>query len=293
MVLTHVALRARYDLVVGLAAEDGAALAGDLLRHAILLSELEGPFVRAWGCDNVGGTLARIQVCGRLVVDLDGERVEGRLPGRQGRLLFAYLATHREREPTRDELADALWPADAPAAADAALRSLLSKLRRVVPLDGLRLATDARTDLEFADDAIHRAESAVALGEWRRAWGPAQVALFTARRGFLPAEDALWIGEIRGRLDQLQRRALEAFGEAALGIGGTERGAAVRAGRALVALAPYHESGYCLLMRGLAAEGNAAEGLLVYEQLRRLLNAELGAAPSAATQALHRSLLGA
>jgi DNA-binding SARP family transcriptional activator len=46
-------------------------------------------------------------------------------------------------------------------------------------------------------------------------------------------------------------------------------------------------------MRGLAAEGNAAEGLLVYEQLRRLLNAELGAAPSAATQALHRSLLGA
>ena len=61
----------------------------------------------------------------------------------------------------------------------------------------------------------------------------------------------------------------------------------------LVALAPYHESGYCLLMRGLAAEGNAAEGLLVYEQLRRLLNAELGAAPSAATQALHRSLLGA
>ena len=119
------------------------------------------------------------------------------------------------------------------------------------------------------------------------------MALFTARRGFLLAEDAHWISEIRGRLDELQRRALEAYGEAALGIGGTERGAAARAGRALVALAPYHESGYCLLMRGLAAEGNAAEGLLVYEQLRRLLNAELGAAPSAATQALHRSLLGA
>jgi DNA-binding SARP family transcriptional activator len=33
-----------------------------------------------------------------------------------------------------------------------------------------------------------------------------------------------------------------------------------------VALAPYHESGCCLLMRALAAEGNAAEGLLVYER---------------------------
>jgi DNA-binding SARP family transcriptional activator len=232
-------------------------------------------------------------VCGRLAVELDGERVEGRLPGRQGRLLFAYLATHREREPTRDELADALWPEDQPAAADAALRSLLSKLRRVVPLDGLRLATSTRTDLELADDAIHRAESAVALGESHRAWGPAQVALFTARRGFLPGEDAPWADEIRNRLDELHRRALEAYGEAALGIGGTERGAAVRAGRALAALAPYRESGYCLLMRALAAEGNAAEGLLVYDELRRLLHAELGTAPSAQTQALHRELLGA
>jgi DNA-binding SARP family transcriptional activator len=46
-------------------------------------------------------------------------------------------------------------------------------------------------------------------------------------------------------------------------------------------------------MRALAAEGNAAEALLVYEELRRLLHAELGAAPSAPTQALHRELLGA
>ena len=44
-----------------------------------------------------------------------------------------------------------------------------------------------------------------------------------------------------------------------------------------------------MLMRGLAAERNPAEGLLVHEQLGRLLNAELGAA----TQALHGSLLGA
>jgi DNA-binding SARP family transcriptional activator len=237
--------------------------------------------------------LGRIQLCGRLVVELDGERVEAKLPGRQGRLLFAYLAAHRDREPTRDELAEALWPADPPAAADVALRSLLSKLRRVVPLDGHRLAVAEATDVERADDAVHRAESAVALGEWRRAWGPAQVALFTARRGFLPGEEAPWIDEIRGRLDELQRRALEAYGEAALGIGGTERGAAVRAGRAVVELAAYRESGYCLLMRALAAEGNTAEALLVYEQLRRLLHAELGAAPSAPTQALHRELLGA
>jgi DNA-binding SARP family transcriptional activator len=44
-------------------------------------------------------------------------------------------------------------------------------------------------------------------------------------------------------------------------------------------------------MQALAAEGNAAEVLQVYERLRRLLRDELGVAPSAPTQELHRVLL--
>ena len=36
-------------------------------------------------------TKARIQLCGRFVADIDGSRVEGTLPGRLGRVLFAYL----------------------------------------------------------------------------------------------------------------------------------------------------------------------------------------------------------
>lgn len=44
-------------------------------------------------------------------------------------------------------------------------------------------------------------------------------------------------------------------------------------------------------MGALAARGNAAEALRVYEGLRELLRDELGAAPSGETQELHRSLL--
>ena len=44
-------------------------------------------------------------------------------------------------------------------------------------------------------------------------------------------------------------------------------------------------------MQALAAEGNAAEALRAYERLRCLLRDELGVAPSAATQELHRALL--
>jgi len=44
-------------------------------------------------------------------------------------------------------------------------------------------------------------------------------------------------------------------------------------------------------MSALAAEGNQAEALVVYDGLRRLLREELGTAPSAPTQELHRRLL--
>ena len=38
-----------------------------------------------------GWANARVQLCGRFVVAVDGARVEDALPGRRGRLLFAYL----------------------------------------------------------------------------------------------------------------------------------------------------------------------------------------------------------
>jgi hypothetical protein len=156
----------------------------------------------------------RIQLCGTVAVEWRGRRVEEELPGRQGRLLFVYLAANRLRQVRRDELFEALWGDGAPAATDGALRALLSKLRRILGGDavegttGLRLVlpADARVDLEAARDAIHRAESAVALGQWERAWGASQVALFTARRGFLPGEE----GPLDRRLAPHAGRALPA-----------------------------------------------------------------------------------
>src|SRR3954469_18695737 len=54
----------------------------------------------------------RIQLCGRLEIEIEGERLEQALPGRQGRLLFAYLALNRDRPLRRDELVEALWPGE-------------------------------------------------------------------------------------------------------------------------------------------------------------------------------------
>ena len=243
----------------------------------------------------------RIQVCGRLVVVLDGQRVEHALPSRQGRLLFAHLVVHRRRPATRPELVDALWPGGAPAAADRALSALLSKLRTVLGSDilvgrdrpQLVLPADAYVDIDAAGDRLHEAESAVALSDWHRAWAPARAALHTATRGFLADEDAPWIDAVRHDLEDIRLRALDCVAAAALGLGGAELAAAERAGRALTDAAPFRESGYLHLMRALAAQGNVAEALRVHDRLRCLLRDELGIAPSPAVQELHAELLGA
>jgi SARP family transcriptional regulator, regulator of embCAB operon len=241
----------------------------------------------------------RIQLCGPTVIEWNGERLDGHLPGRQGRLLFAYLVLNRHRLASRDELVEALWPLGAPSAIETGLNALISKLRKVLgpgAIDGrsslrLRLGGDVRVDVEAAAKAAHRAESQIALGQWKRAWAPSLVALFVAEREFLPGEEAPWIDEQRQYLADVRLRALEAYAAAAFGTGGTELPAAVRAGHQLVRLVPLRESGYQVLMQALALQGNVGEALCVYTSLREVLRDELGVSPSAQSQAVYDHLL--
>src|SRR3954452_16325760 len=240
----------------------------------------------------------RIQICGPLVIERCGQRLEGQLPGRQGRLLFTFLVLHRHRQTHRYELAEALWPGRAVATSEAGLNPLLSKLRHTLGVDAidgrslLRLRLpEAWVDLEAAVEAIHRAESSVAQHDWTRAWGPAQVALFVAERGFLAGEDLPWIGETRDLLSDIRLRALECYTAAELGLAGPELAGAVRAARHLVCGAPLPDLGYRHLMNPLAAQGNCAEALAVYAQLCGTLRDQLGISPSPETTAVHARVL--
>jgi SARP family transcriptional regulator, regulator of embCAB operon len=241
----------------------------------------------------------RIQLCGRLAVELGGRELTAKLPGGQARVLFTYLTVSRALPARREELIEALWPWRVPRGADASLSALLSRLRTVLGahvLSGrteiiLRLPGDAWIDLEAAQEAIHRAESAVAQGDWARGWGPSLVALFTARRGFLPGEDLPWADEHRRRLEEIRCSALECYAAVALGVGGTELAPGERVACELAAAEPYRERVHALLMEILAARGNAAEALRVYETLRERLRDELGATPAPELRALQERLL--
>ena len=242
----------------------------------------------------------RIQLCGRYVVELAGERIESRLPGRQGRLLFAYLTLNRDRPVGRTELVDALWSGELPRDPADALAALLSKLRSALGNDHLQgrgelqltLPAEADVDVERALTGVHEAESACSLGDWGRAWSASLAAQIVARRTLLGEYEAAWIDEWRRTLDDVLARSLECYARACLQLGGTEVAGAERAARQLVREAPLRESAYSLLMQALEVQGNAGEALVVYESLRRRLREELGIEPGESLQAAYRRLLG-
>jgi SARP family transcriptional regulator, regulator of embCAB operon len=248
----------------------------------------------------LGDKGTRIQLCGRLVAEVEGRRLEHALPSRQGRLLFGYLAANRARAVGRDALAEVLWPGPTPAAWDQTLRAVLSKLRRVLGEDLLQgrsqlrlvLPAGASIDVELAAERLHDAESAVALGRWKEAWLPARIAWSVSCRTFMEEFDGDWITAHRRELAELKVRSLEAIAKAGLELGAAELPATERAARSLIELAPYSESGYRLLMQALEQRSNASEALHVYEQLRCRLRDDLGVAPCTETRDVHRRLLG-
>ncbi len=241
----------------------------------------------------------RVQLCGRLSVEIGGLQRADRLRGRQVRLLLAYLLLNRQRHVGREELIGAIWPDLPPVSQDAALRTLLSRLRAGLgspSLQGrdeliLALPEPVWVDVEAATAELQGAVQALEQRDPRGAWALAQVPLNIASRGLLPGVQANWLEAPRRELEDTRLRALEVVGEAGLRMGGAQLTSVERAARALIDAEPYRESGYVLLMQALAAHGNVAEAMRVFERLRALLRDELGTTPSAGAIAAYERLL--
>jgi DNA-binding SARP family transcriptional activator/DNA-binding CsgD family transcriptional regulator len=242
----------------------------------------------------------RIQLCGHLEIEIEGERLEGALPGRQGRLLFAYLALNRERPVRRDELVDALWPETDPTAAEGLLRPALSRLRKAIGGDrvagrgepALVLPEGAWVDWEAARQGLVATRAGAAVGDWRAAVTEASAVVEIADRGLLPELEAEWLDERRRELAELRVEALEALATAGVALGTpTDVAAAERAARAAVEAAPFRESARAALMEALRASGNVAEAIRAFDDLRTMLSDELGTTPGARLVRLNEELL--
>jgi DNA-binding SARP family transcriptional activator len=246
----------------------------------------------------------RIHLAGDVAI-VAGERHvrQERLPGLQGRTVFAMLAAEHDRAVSRDEIEAELWPDDVPAAPETALRAIVSKLRGVLADAGLaggtlahafgayrlHLPPDAWVDVLAAVEAVHRAEPAIRARDLASAVGWGRAAATIAARPFLLGAQGPWTGGWRDRLRDVRVRALDVLATAWIEVGDPEQ--AARDAHAAVAMEPYRESSHRLLLRALDASGNRAEALRAYERLRERLADELGVDPGPEIQAVYLEIL--
>ncbi|MFI9007744.1 BTAD domain-containing putative transcriptional regulator [Actinosynnema sp. NPDC053489] len=239
-----------------------------------------------------------VGVLGPLEVTAGGAAVE--IGGARVRALLVRLAVAAGRVVTTEELADALWPEDRPADEVAAVRSLVSRLRRALPADVLRsahagyrldLPADAVDALRF-DRLARGARSALAAGDPAGAARLAADALALWRGpALVDAAGAPFAVGYAAALDETRLTVVEDRAAADLACGRAEHLVADLAD--LAARHPLRERLQALLLRALVAAGRPAEALAAYEVVRRRFAEELGADPGPELRETHREILRA
>ena len=241
----------------------------------------------------------RVHLCGRFTLRINGNRMESEVYGPQGRLLLAFLVLNRHVESPRSRLVELLWGDVLPVDPDAALASLIAKLRKTLGKDALQgrselrlvLPRDAWIDVEVGKEAVHRAEAAAQSKDWAMSWPPSQVVSHIFHRTFLPGLTGTWVDAQRSAFDAIGCDADDVIAEAGLHLDGHELMTAQRAAMRILARQPYNERAAGLMMQILSKRGNRAEALDTYERTRTLIRDELGVSPSDWLQSIHSGLL--
>ncbi len=219
-------------------------------------------------------------------------RVDGRslppLRSRREQWLLALLVLRQDRDTARHWLATTLWPDNDEAQALFYLRKSLSNLRRALGGEAARLQTPARgvVRLELTGVSVDVAafDAAIAVGSTEAL--ERAVALY--RGPLLPDCLEDWALRERTAREEAFYASLERLASSSLANGFP--GTAASYLRRLIAASPLRESAYTVLMRALAASGDAAGVQETYRDLRLLLHRELHTEPASQTRALYEEL---
>ncbi|WP_261325739.1 BTAD domain-containing putative transcriptional regulator [Modestobacter marinus] len=240
----------------------------------------------------------RIEVLGSLRLTVSGTPVD--VPGTKRRAVLGLLALAEGRMVTVDSLVDALWPSEVPDSGRQALHSHVSRLRGHLGPAAARLETGAdgyRLAVDGEDLDLAQARSLLAAARTRAPADPA------AAMELLRQAHGLWRGPVLADLvhvapiaaaveecGQLHREVTDALVATAIAAGQ----AADVLGLAAAAQAedPLREPAVLLLMRALAAAGQAPDALRAGREYRRRLTDEVGLDPSPALDELEREIAG-
>ena len=224
---------------------------------------------------------------------------EALVTGRPGRVLVALLTT--EDGLTLDQLADLVWSGDPPKSARAALHVHLGSLRKQLADAPPGLTIERRgeryglsrlgweLDVELADDLSVRAGEMLSNGEANAAAEQFQAALdlWTGEAFTVVSEQVSAMAAYRLQLLRLdvEEQLVEALLEA------DELSRAETLAVRFTETEPYRERRWAQLMRVLAFQERAAEALATYQQVRRILDTDLGVEPGEELNRLERLIL--
>lgn len=245
----------------------------------------------------------RATLAGALSLELGAIRVGHRaFTGRQLPVLTVVMVLRRTRNVPVDELAVQLWPDAPPEHWRAALRGLVSRLRRILvelgyPDEALVAARgtyrvelgDVEVDVEAVSHNLARARALLDDGRTEGARRLVSAARQVASRPVLAGIDAPILDGVRRSLHEQRLDALDLLAECRVRAG--EHADAATAAREAVRLDAFREASWRHLMMAQAGAGNVAMALRGHEQMRRLFADQLGVDPSPQTQALHADLL--
>ncbi|MEU5873991.1 BTAD domain-containing putative transcriptional regulator [Glycomyces sp. NPDC047369] len=217
------------------------------------------------------------------------------------RALLALLLLDVNRVHERDWLIDQLWAGTPPQAARATLRAYVYQLRKELGRFVSGVVLDARAGgyaLEVAAEAVdaHRFEALAVEGRLALRGGRAEDAVAAFREGLGLWRAAAYAGidvpAVRDKARLLDELRME-VAERCLGaeLDAEAPTAAVSELEHLTAAHPLREGLWRLLILALYREGRQGEALEAYRRLRRLLDDELGVAPSPQVEELHRRIL--
>lgn len=220
----------------------------------------------------------------------------------QQRAMLGLLLLRECRPVPLDELIDQMWGADPPPSARVTVRTYISRLRRSLahPRDdraailsaagGYALPVPPQTvDLAVFTRRVAEARTARTRGDVAGASASLHAALSLWRGRALAGAHGQFVEQERSRLEQLRLAALEERIVLDLELG--RHADLVPELTGLVSTDPLRERLRELLMLALYRAGRQADALNVYQQIRALLNQELGIDPGPGMRTLHQQIL--
>jgi predicted ATPase/DNA-binding SARP family transcriptional activator len=247
---------------------------------------------------------------GQFQVRLDGVPVQSWRYDKV-RALFAFLLLEADRPHSRDKLAALLWPDSSDAAARKSLRQALIYLRAAIGDETAQppFLLITRESLQFNLTSQYEVDTAVFLTHLSTCarHNHQSVSGCDACTARLAQAAALYQGDflagfsiaaslpfeewLLATRERLRLYAIDALGLLAHAYSqNRNQEAALQTARRQLALDPWHEGAYRLLMRLLAQRGQRTAALAEYERCRRILAEELGIEPSQETITLYEEI---